>query len=91
VTIDNDASAHYTVIEVRAPDGIAVLHRLAAALYDAELDLTHAKVATLGHEVVDIFYVRTSGGRSAGKVDDADHAKLRTRLIEALTSSDAPA
>lgn len=90
VTIDNNASSRFTVIEVRAPDGIAVLHRLAAALYDAELDLAHAKVATLGHEVVDVFYVRTGAGLSAGKVAEADHGKLRTRLIDALTSSDAP-
>jgi [protein-PII] uridylyltransferase len=90
VTIDNDASARYTVIEVRAPDGIAVLHRLAAALYEAELDLAHAKVATLGHEVVDVFYVRSGAGPAAGKVAEAEHAKLRTRLIEALTASDVP-
>lgn len=86
VLVDNGASAAFTVIEVRAPDGIAVLHRLATALHGAGMDLAHAKVATLGHEVVDVFYVRT--GTPAVKVPEADHDALRRRLVEALTTPD---
>lgn len=86
VLVDNDASSAFTVIEVRAPDGIAVLHRLASALFEAGLDLAHAKVATLGHEVVDVFYVRT--GCPATKVPEAEHGDLRRRLVDALTTPD---
>ena len=86
VLIDNGASTAYTVIEVRAPDGIAVLHRLASALYEAGLDLAHAKVATLGHEVVDVFYVTT--GSPSAKVPEIEHDALRARLVDALTAAD---
>jgi [protein-PII] uridylyltransferase len=70
VLVENDASAAATVIEVRAPDRIGVLYRITRALADCELDVRSAKISTLGHEVVDAFYVCGAGG---GKVDDAEH------------------
>lgn len=84
VIIDNDASTEYTVIEVRAADGIAVLYRLATTLLNAGLDLGHAKVATLGHEVVDVFYVRQTDGDGLRKVPSEDHATLHDRLVACL-------
>jgi len=57
VLVDNGWSRTATVVEVRAPDGIGVLHRMAVVLERHGLDIRHAKVVTLGHEVVDIFYV----------------------------------
>src|SRR5207237_3550621 len=62
VLVDNDASARATLVEVRAPDGIAVLYRITRALADLGLDVRHAKVATLGAEVVDPFYVVDTAG-----------------------------
>jgi [protein-PII] uridylyltransferase len=88
VTIDNEASAEFTVIEVRAPDAIAVLHRLATTLYEAKLDLAHAKVATLGHEVVDVFYVTT--GATPAKLPERQHDKVRKQLVDALTAKPDP-
>jgi [protein-PII] uridylyltransferase len=63
VLISNDVSASTTVIDVRAPDGPAVLYRLSHALADAGVDIRSAKVATLGHEVVDVFYVQGAEGQ----------------------------
>ena len=57
VIIDNDASSRATVVEVRAPDDVGVLYRITAALAYAGLDIRSARVSTLGHEVVDSFYV----------------------------------
>jgi [protein-PII] uridylyltransferase len=71
VRIDNDASSNATVIEVRAPDSVGVLYRITKALAEVGLDIRHAKVATLGHEVVDTFYVQSSGS----KVTDAFHRR----------------
>jgi [protein-PII] uridylyltransferase len=68
VIVDNRASARATVIEVRAPDGVAVLHRITAGLASCALDVRVALVETLGHEVVDSFYVV---GPSGEKVTDA--------------------
>ena len=66
--IDNDASHAATVIEVHAPDSVGVLYRITRALSELDLDITSAKVQTLGERVVDAFYVRGPGG---GKVTDA--------------------
>ena len=57
VIIDNAQSSKATVIEVRAPDGVGVLFRIGRVLADLRLDIRHAKVSTIGHEVIDTFYV----------------------------------
>jgi [protein-PII] uridylyltransferase len=57
VLFDDEASDTSTVIEVRAADGVGVLYRITAALAACGLDVRSAKVLTLGHEVVDTFYV----------------------------------
>ncbi|MGB8860608.1 MAG: [protein-PII] uridylyltransferase [Ilumatobacteraceae bacterium] len=81
VLISNDASDLTTMIDVRAPDGPAVLYRLSHELVAAGLDIRSAKVATLGHEVVDVFYVQAADG---GKVPAEQHEALRERLKSAL-------
>ncbi|MEI6254962.1 MAG: hypothetical protein WCP30_19385 [Mycobacteriaceae bacterium] len=80
VLISNDASDLTTMIDVRAPDGPAVLYRLSHELAAAGLDIRSAKVATLGHEVVDVFYVTADGA----KVPAGSHGALRDRLKSAL-------
>jgi [protein-PII] uridylyltransferase len=62
VRIDNDASESATVLEVRAPDEVGLLHRITRVLFDASLDVVSARVSTLGELVVDAFYVRESIG-----------------------------
>jgi [protein-PII] uridylyltransferase len=81
--VSNDASDSTTVIEVRAPDGLAMLYRLSHALSQAGVDIRSAKVATLGHEVVDVFYV-SSPASADGKVPEAAHDTLREHLRAAL-------
>ncbi|HWD25242.1 MAG TPA: ACT domain-containing protein, partial [Acidimicrobiales bacterium] len=67
VTYDNRTSSSSTIIEVRTPDRIGILHRIAATLAESGLDVVSALVDTLGHEVIDTFYVRD---RSGSKVED---------------------
>lgn len=62
VTIDNTTSDRATIIEVRTPDRVGLLHRIAATLSESKLDVVSALVDTLGHEVVDTFYVRETSG-----------------------------
>ena len=82
VLFDDDASASATVVEVRAPDGIGVLYRITRALADCDLDIRRAKVATLGHEVVDAFYVTNAAG---DKVTDPEHlAEVERALLAEL-------
>ena len=51
-----------TLVEVRAPDDLGLLYRVAGALAQCGLDVRSAKVDTLGHEVVDAFTVTEAGG-----------------------------
>ncbi|CAB4889670.1 unannotated protein [freshwater metagenome] len=86
VLISNDASESTTMIDVRAPDAIAVLYRLASSLAAQGLDIRSAKVATLGHEVVDVFYVQRSGRTGTSRqIPARDHDALRDELKLSLT------
>jgi [protein-PII] uridylyltransferase len=83
VTLDNAASATSTVIEVRAPDRVGLLHDVTESLFSLGLDVTAARVSTLGDEVVDAFYVRDQG--TGGKVEGPErlrhvHEALRRSL-----------
>jgi [protein-PII] uridylyltransferase len=82
VILDNRASARATVIEVRAPDGVAVLHRITAALASCALDVRVALVETLGHEVVDSFYVVDPSGKKV--TDDAAIAAIEAAVLDQL-------
>ena len=80
VLISNEASDSTTIIDVRAPDAPATLYRLSHALAGAGYDIRSAKVATLGHEVVDVFYVVGVDG----KLPEDSHADVRACLTSAL-------
>lgn len=87
VLVSNDASDSTTVVEVRAPDAPAVLYRLAHALSTLGLDIRSAVVATLGHEVVDVFYVAVPSAAQDGRtaqVPEAGFAALRDVVSAAL-------
>ncbi|HLI43930.1 MAG TPA: [protein-PII] uridylyltransferase [Acidimicrobiales bacterium] len=62
VLVGERALDNAAVLEVRAPDSRGLLHRLALCLAAAGLDVVAARIATLGHEVVDSFYVREQDG-----------------------------
>ena len=82
VRIDNEVSSNATVIEVRAPDKIGILHRIAKALGELGLDIRHAKIQTMGNEVVDTFYVRNADGL---KVTDSFHLhEIERALLHAV-------
>ena len=57
VGFDNDASNHFTVIEVTARDRPALLNRLAHALYKANLIVHSAHITAYGEVAADTFYV----------------------------------
>ncbi|MBC7678078.1 MAG: [protein-PII] uridylyltransferase [Pseudorhodobacter sp.] len=57
VRLVDDASETATVVEVRAPDELGVLHRITAVLDRRGLDVRSAHVSALGSDVVDAFYV----------------------------------
>ena len=78
------ASSNATVIEVRAPDSIGLLHRVASALAEMGLDIRHATVQTIGPSVIDSFYVRTSNGATV--TDKYHRAEIERALLHAVGS-----
>jgi [protein-PII] uridylyltransferase len=83
VLIDNESSARATVVEVRAPDSHGLLHRAALALAECGLDVVSARANTLGHEVVDVFYVRDAG--TGARLDASQCERVDERLRVVLT------
>jgi [protein-PII] uridylyltransferase len=67
VSIDNAASQFFSVVEVRAPDQVGLLYRIADGLHDLGLDIHHARIATHPDGVVDVFYVWDLAGEKLDK------------------------
>ena len=68
------------MVEVVARDRVGLLYRITKAIADLGLDIRHARVQTLGADVVDSFYVRAG----EGKVTDTYHlAELERALLHA--------
>jgi [protein-PII] uridylyltransferase len=85
VRLVDDASATATVLEVRAPDGLGILHRITAALDACGLDVRTAHISTLGADVVDAFYVVGADGKKVS--DQAVRDRIAERILSALTPS----
>jgi [protein-PII] uridylyltransferase len=81
VTVHNDASETASVVEVRAGNATGVLYRIARAFLDLHLDIRHAKVQTLGDEVVDSFYVVDRHGEKLTGEEQLDELR-RAVLFE---------
>jgi [protein-PII] uridylyltransferase len=78
VRFDDAASSNATFLEVRAPDAIGILYSITKAIADLGLDIRHARVLTLGNEVVDSFYVSTPGG---GRITDTSYQQEISRAV----------
>ncbi|HEX6888861.1 MAG TPA: [protein-PII] uridylyltransferase [Candidatus Nanopelagicales bacterium] len=57
VDLIEGASSRATVLEVRAHDVPGLLHRVGTAIASTGTDIAAARVATLGSEVVDVFFL----------------------------------
>ncbi len=86
VIIDNELSRDATVFEVRAPDSMGVLWRITRAFHDLDLDITSAKIQTLGPAAVDSFYVRDSSGSKI--IDQGYLDEIQRALLFAIDGSD---
>ncbi len=81
VDVHNEASSTSTVVDVATLDEVGLLHRLTRALFDCRLDVVGARVATIGSDVVDAFYVRDAHG---AKVTEPERLAELTAAIEAV-------
>ena len=85
VRLVDDASDRCTVVEVRAPDAIGVLHRITTALLGCGLDIRTAHVSTLGADVIDTFYV--VGGDGEPVTDDLTRTRIVGNVLAVLRGS----
>jgi [protein-PII] uridylyltransferase len=84
VLLDNHATPRATIVEVRAPDGIGLLSRIASAIAVCGCDISLVRALTLGHEVVDTFYVTEDGAKLA---DPVVLETLERAILSAVTKT----
>jgi [protein-PII] uridylyltransferase len=68
------------IVEVRAGDRAGLLYRLTAAIAGEGLDVTSARIETLGADAVDSFYVANPSG---SPVDPEQRQRVETALVAA--------
>jgi [protein-PII] uridylyltransferase len=86
VRVDNQASDRASIIEVRAIDRLGLLHDITVALAREQIDVVSALVDTLGHEVIDTFYVRDPAGNKL--TDPAAIASITSVLTDVVAGAD---
>ncbi|MFD5418238.1 [protein-PII] uridylyltransferase [Streptomyces sp. NPDC127069] len=82
VTVVPDVSPLATVLEVRAPDAMGLLHRIGRALESAGVRVRSAHVSTLGANAVDTVYVVDPDGKP---LPPAAASAVASRIQSALT------
>lgn len=82
VTVVPEVSSLATVLEVRAPDAVGLLHRIGRALESSGVRVRSAHVSTLGANAVDTLYVTSAEGKP---LDRAEAAVLADTVQAALT------
>jgi [protein-PII] uridylyltransferase len=89
VTVNNQWSNRYTVIEVAGLDRPGLLYELTATLSKLSLNITSAHVATFGERVVDVFYVTDLLG--AKIVSPTREAAIRRALLQLFVPAESAA
>ncbi|MFD0374140.1 [protein-PII] uridylyltransferase, partial [Streptomyces sp. NPDC127112] len=82
VTVVPDVSPLATVLEVRAPDAVGLLHRIGRALESAGVRVRSAHVSTLGANAVDTVYVVDPDGKP---LPPAAASAVASQIQSALT------
>ena len=75
VTFHDEASSNATVVEVHAPDRIGLLRDVTRVFMHLQLDIRHARILTLGDNVVDTFYLREPDGSKIVGLDRQQSVK----------------
>ncbi len=79
VTVDNNLSRRYTVVEVSGLDRTGLLRDLTASLSSLNLNIGSAHIVTFGEKAVDSFYVTDLTGQKINA--PARQAAIKRRLL----------
>ena len=82
ITINNDESDMYTILEIQAQDRIGLLYKISRTLYEMQVNIYLAKISTEGSRAVDTFYIQNE---NKYKIDNPKrlseiHASLKDAL-----------
>ncbi|MGI9606958.1 MAG: [protein-PII] uridylyltransferase [Acidimicrobiales bacterium] len=77
VDFDNDTSDLFTVIEVTGRDQIGLLYRISRALTELGVEISAARIQTIGDAVVDAFYAT----HEQAKLDDTRYREEIERAV----------
>jgi len=84
IAVVPEASARATVIEVRAHDRPGLLYLVATAISRADVSIAAAQVATLGSDIVDVFYLEDDGKL----LGEEQIETVRAAVLASLSDSD---
>lgn len=80
VTVAEGASRRFTVVEVQAADRPGLVAALARAVFEAQLTIHSAHIATYGERAVDVFYLT---GANGWKLTAEEVARVKPMLFAA--------
>ncbi|MGH6689792.1 MAG: [protein-PII] uridylyltransferase [Gammaproteobacteria bacterium] len=83
ITLNNQLSDDYTVIEIKCPDRLGLLYLVTRTLSALALDIASARIATEIDQAFDTFYVNDARGRKVDEPSamDAVRAALEAALV----------
>ena len=83
ILIDNTLSNRFSVIEASGKDRKGLLHDLATAIFELNLNISSAHIATFGERAVDVFYVTDLMGEKI--TSKARQKKIKQYLEQSFT------
>ena len=87
VQFEQDYLNERTVMEISAIDMPGLLSVIANVIAEKDINITHAKISTLGEKINDIFYLTTPDGRAI--TDEKILDALASDLVQALEAKKA--
>ncbi len=87
VTFSNDTQHQRTIMEVITPDRPGLLAKIGLAMFDHDVSLVSARIATLGERVEDVFCITDKQGHPIS--DPALCASLSEEISQLLDESDS--
>jgi len=85
VVVDNEASDHYTIVEIYCADSPGQLYRITQTLADFGINIYRAYIATEVEQLIDVFYVLDSQQEKV--VEAAFIQELRDGLLYGIDSA----
>jgi [protein-PII] uridylyltransferase len=80
LTIDDESSAHSTLLEVVAQDRPGLLFRIAEVLAELKCNIEIALIDTEGEMALDVFYLTSNGDKLPQSLQDSVREALQEKL-----------